>query len=129
VLRYYDEYGERESARFEAEPDIPRAPVNLVNLHLHLWHLRRYVRAGDHVLDIGAGPGRFTIELARLGAPSPSATSRLSNSSSTGRRCRRPDVRPASSTSSSRPTAKLALYEGRVFDASATGSLVSSRGA
>jgi len=26
------------------------------------------VRAGDRVLDVGAGPGRFTIELARLGA-------------------------------------------------------------
>jgi ubiquinone/menaquinone biosynthesis C-methylase UbiE len=30
--------------------------------------LREYVRAGDHVLDVGAGPGRFTIEMARLGA-------------------------------------------------------------
>lgn len=62
VRRFYDQYGEREWARFE------RTPANRVNLHLHLWHLRRYVRQGDHVLDIGAGPGRFTIELARLGA-------------------------------------------------------------
>ena len=68
VRRYYDDYGEREWARFEAGPDNSRAPANLVNLHLHLWHLRRYVRTGDDVLDVGAGPGRFTIELARLGA-------------------------------------------------------------
>jgi len=68
VRRYYDDYGEREWGRFEAGPDNPRAPANLVNLHLHRWYLRRYVRAGDHVLDIGAGPGRFTIELARRGA-------------------------------------------------------------
>ena len=66
VRRFYDEYGAREWARFA--PDAPRGPANHVNLHLHLWHLRRYVRAGDHVLDVGAGPGRFTIELARLGA-------------------------------------------------------------
>ena len=35
---------------------------------MHLDHLRRFVRRGDRVLDVGAGPGRFTIELARLGA-------------------------------------------------------------
>jgi SAM-dependent methyltransferase len=54
--------------RFEALPNNALAPGNQVNLHVHLWHLRRQVRGGDHVLDIGAGPGRFTIELARLGA-------------------------------------------------------------
>ncbi len=68
VRRFYDDFGEREWGRFEAGPDNPRAPANLVNLHLHRWYLRRYVRAGDHVLDVGAGPGRFTIELARRGA-------------------------------------------------------------
>ena len=68
VRRFYDAYGEREWTRYDAGPANARAPANLVNLHLHLWHLRRYVRAGDHVLDVGAGPGRFTIELARLGA-------------------------------------------------------------
>ncbi len=30
--------------------------------------LRRFVSAGDRVLDAGAGPGRFTMELARIGA-------------------------------------------------------------
>jgi ubiquinone/menaquinone biosynthesis C-methylase UbiE len=35
---------------------------------VHLDRLRRFVGAGDRVLEIGAGPGRFTIELARLGA-------------------------------------------------------------
>jgi SAM-dependent methyltransferase len=59
---FYDDYGEREWTRFEDG----RTPAP--SLDVHLEYLRRFVRAGDRVLDIGAGPGRFTIELARLGA-------------------------------------------------------------
>ena len=59
---FYDEYGEREWTRFEDG----RTPAP--SLDVHLEHLRRFVQAGDRVLDVGAGPGRFTIELARLGA-------------------------------------------------------------
>lgn len=64
ISRFYDNYGEREWQRFEQEA----GPTNLVNFHLHLHYLRRYIQPGDHVLDVGAGPGRFTIEMARLGA-------------------------------------------------------------
>ncbi len=59
---FYDEYGEQEWTRFEDG----RTPAP--SLEVHLEHLRRFVREGDRVLDVGAGPGRFTIELARLGA-------------------------------------------------------------
>jgi ubiquinone/menaquinone biosynthesis C-methylase UbiE len=59
---YYDAYGEREWTRFE-EGRTPR-----VSLAVHLHYLRRFVTPGNRVLDVGAGPGRFTIELARLGA-------------------------------------------------------------
>jgi ubiquinone/menaquinone biosynthesis C-methylase UbiE len=59
---FYDEYGESEWTRF----DDGRTPAP--SLAVHMEHLRRFVRAGDDVLDVGAGPGRFTIELAEIGA-------------------------------------------------------------
>ena len=59
---FFDEYGEREWTRF----DDGRTPPQSVAVHIE--HLRRFVQEGDRVLDVGAGPGRFTIELARLGA-------------------------------------------------------------
>jgi SAM-dependent methyltransferase len=59
---FYDEYGEREWTRFEDGRTSPLSPA------VHVSVLRRFVHAGDRVLDAGAGPGRFTIELARIGA-------------------------------------------------------------
>jgi len=59
---FFDEYGDREWTRFEDG----RTPSASVATHCH--YLRRFVEAGDRVLDIGCGPGRFTIELARIGA-------------------------------------------------------------
>jgi SAM-dependent methyltransferase len=60
--QFYDEYGEREWTRFE-DGRTPPAEIDV-----HLRFLERFVQGGDHVLDAGAGPGRFTIELVRLGA-------------------------------------------------------------
>ena len=62
IRSFFDEYGEREWERFQADP------AAAVSLHLHCCYLQRYIKVGDHVLDAGAGPGRFTIELAKLGA-------------------------------------------------------------
>jgi SAM-dependent methyltransferase len=59
---FYDAYGEHEWVRFE------RNAASRVGLAIHLHYLRHYIKSGDTVLDIGAGPGRFTIELARRGA-------------------------------------------------------------
>jgi SAM-dependent methyltransferase len=64
ISRYYDEYGEREWERLDAA-----APAqDRVNFETHRALLREYVHEGDRVLEVGAGPGRFTIELASLGA-------------------------------------------------------------
>ena len=59
---YYDALGEGEWSRLE---DSPRGRVAF---EVHRQFLDRFVVPGDHVLEIGAGPGRFTFELARLGA-------------------------------------------------------------
>ncbi|HYF96319.1 MAG TPA: hypothetical protein VD969_29260 [Symbiobacteriaceae bacterium] len=62
IRRFYDDDGEEEWVRLQGEPD------RLVNFHIHRHFLGRFVAPGDRVLEAGAGPGRFTIELARLGA-------------------------------------------------------------
>lgn len=62
VTRYYDALGEGEWTRLT---DTVRGRVSL---EVHRRFLRRFVAPGARVLEIGAGPGRFTIELAALGA-------------------------------------------------------------
>jgi SAM-dependent methyltransferase len=62
IAGFYDEYGMREWDRLTA------TPVDEVSLHLHTHYLMQHLPAGAHVLEIGAGPGRFTQILAQLGA-------------------------------------------------------------
>ena len=61
VRRYYDALGEREWAR------LTKDVRGRVSLELHRRFLRRFVRPGWRVLEVGAGPGRFTLELAAIG--------------------------------------------------------------
>ncbi len=79
ISRFFDEYGESEWERLEVD-----APAR-VSFHLHRRYLRRYIRRGDYILEAGAGAGRFTMELARLGADLPWATSHSDSWSSTAR--------------------------------------------
>ena len=62
TAEFFDEYGEREWERFEDG----RTPGPSLTTHIRM--LERHVRSGDQVLDAGSGPGRFTLELLRLGA-------------------------------------------------------------
>jgi SAM-dependent methyltransferase len=62
TAEYFDEYGEQEWTRFER--GVTPAP----SIAVHTQMLKRYVHAGDRVLDAGSGPGRFTVELLAFGA-------------------------------------------------------------
>jgi SAM-dependent methyltransferase len=62
MAAFFDQYGEREWARHD------ESAAAKVSLAVHSAFLGEFVEANDLVLDAGAGPGRFTIELARRGA-------------------------------------------------------------
>lgn len=59
---FFDTYAQEEWERLEA------GPAARVSLEVHRRFLARFVRPGDRVLEVGAGPGRFTNELVALGA-------------------------------------------------------------
>ena len=62
VKAYYDARGDDEWDR------LTQTVRGRVSLELHRRFLRRWVQPGRRVLEVGAGPGRFTFELARIGA-------------------------------------------------------------
>ena len=62
VRDYFDRLGHGEWERLQ------QSATSRIQARIHTHYLHRFFDRGDHVLDAGAGPGRFTIELARLGA-------------------------------------------------------------
>ncbi len=60
VRRYYDALGDQEWTRLTNH--------GRVSLEVHRCFLRRFIRPGMRVLEVGAGSGRFTLELAAIGA-------------------------------------------------------------
>ncbi|MPZ66256.1 MAG: methyltransferase domain-containing protein [Pseudonocardiaceae bacterium] len=60
VRGHYDRIGGQECSR------LTHDVAGRVSLEVHRRFLRRFVRPGSRVLEIGAGPGRFTLELAAL---------------------------------------------------------------
>ena len=57
----FDEFGQREWERLEVDAR------SRASFEVHRRFLARFVTPGMRVLEVGAGPGRFTNELARLG--------------------------------------------------------------
>jgi 2-polyprenyl-3-methyl-5-hydroxy-6-metoxy-1,4-benzoquinol methylase len=62
VRRHFDLIADAEWDR------LLSSPRGRVSFELHRRMLMEFVEPGMRVLEVGAGPGRFTIELARLGA-------------------------------------------------------------
>ncbi len=62
VRLYFDELGVAEWDRLVGSPQAR------VGLELHRRLLTRIIEPGWRVLELGAGPGRFTVQLAELGA-------------------------------------------------------------
>lgn len=60
IAQYYDADPEREWQR------LVRAPSEEIKLHIHNHYLRKHITPGSRVLEIGAGPGRFTQTLHEL---------------------------------------------------------------
>lgn len=58
VRAYYNSSPEGEWARLEKHP---------FEFLLTTWMMDRYIRPGDSVLDIGGGPGRYSIYFAKKG--------------------------------------------------------------
>lgn len=62
IVAYYDALGVNEWHR------LPATRRGQVSLEIHRRFLGEIIEPGFRVLEIGAGPGRFTIALAELGA-------------------------------------------------------------
>ena len=62
VTQHFDDYGIREWER------LTQSPSSEVNLYVHTHYLEKHISKGKQVLEVGAGAGRFTQVLARLGA-------------------------------------------------------------
>ena len=61
LAAYFDAFADGEWQRFD------RFALGAVHEHIHNHYLERFVAPGSRVLEIGAGPGRFTQTLHRLG--------------------------------------------------------------
>jgi SAM-dependent methyltransferase len=62
IRQYFDRIGDGEWERLGADARSE------VSFEIHRRMLARHLRPGDLALEVGAGGGRFTIELAALGA-------------------------------------------------------------
>jgi hypothetical protein len=64
MREFYDLYGDAEWLRLQQDPH------GRVTFEVHRRFLARFIKPGMNVLEVGAGPSWFTLELATLGHPS-----------------------------------------------------------
>jgi len=62
ITSHFDDPTQSEWERLDKDP------IGKVQFYISNHYLQKYIKKGDSVLEIGPGPGRFTIELAKLGA-------------------------------------------------------------
>lgn len=60
IRKHFDELAEEEWER------LVKSPVEEIKLHIHSHYLKKFVLPENRVLEIGAGPGRFTEILHEL---------------------------------------------------------------
>lgn len=61
VSEFYDRYGEEEWTR------LVKSPCAELQFAVHSHYLAKHLHEGDHVLEIGPGPGRFTQVMVERG--------------------------------------------------------------
>lgn len=61
VKKYYSEYGVKEWRR------LTKSPFSRLEFDTTMHFLKKYLPRKGLILDAGGGPGRYTIELAKLG--------------------------------------------------------------
>lgn len=59
IQSWYNEYGEQETLRWN------KSIVEKVKFYIHHYHLDQHINEGDRILELGAGTGVFTRELAK----------------------------------------------------------------
>lgn len=62
IERHFDTAALKEWGRMEANPQA------LVSFFIHKHYLKEYISPGYEVFEIGSGPCRFSVELAKIGA-------------------------------------------------------------
>ncbi|MCP3683720.1 MAG: class I SAM-dependent methyltransferase [bacterium] len=60
IKTFYNEYGIKEWERWD------KSIVQKVRFEIHLYYLKSFLESDNRILEVGAGPGRFTIELAQI---------------------------------------------------------------
>jgi SAM-dependent methyltransferase len=61
ISQYFDEFGIREWDRLSS------SPIGEISFEIHAHYLRQFLQCGMRVLEIGAGPGKFTQLLVEIG--------------------------------------------------------------